>query len=80
MVDETEEERTAQDFIGLADAVKRINEELARETPNEDDPTLLDRAVRHIEIMLAKDHIINSGEDLAGFEAAVKRGRKVIEG
>ena len=68
-----------QDIKALGDSVTVIDEMLAIDDPTEDDLDTLDRNVRHIEIMLAKDHIQNSGEDLTVFEDAVGRGREVLE-
>ena len=68
-----------QNIKALGDSVIVIDQMLAVDEPTEDDLDTLDRNVRHIEIMLAKDHIKNSGEDLAAFVDAVARGRETLE-
>ena len=65
-----------QDIKALGDSVTVIDEMLAIDDPTQDDLDALDRNVRHIEIMLAKDRIKNSGKKLKPFEDAVKRGKK----
>jgi hypothetical protein len=72
-----EQDRTEQDIKALGDSVAVIDAVLALDTKTEEDLDTLDRNVRHIEIMLAKDHIKKSGADLKPFESAVKRGKAV---
>jgi hypothetical protein len=72
---EEETDRTGQDIKALGDSVTVIDAVLALDTKTEEDLDTLDRNVRHIEIMLAKDHIKESGADLKPFEDAVKRGK-----
>jgi hypothetical protein len=76
---EEEEDRTEQDIKALGDSVAVIDEVLALETPGEEALDALDRNVRHIEIMLDKDHIKDSGEDLTEFVDAVARGREMLD-
>ena len=70
-----EQDRTAQDIKALGDSVSVIDEMLALETRTEEDNDTLKRNVDHIEIMLAKDHIKNSGADLKPFKDAVARAK-----
>jgi hypothetical protein len=71
--------QTQQDITALGHSVIVIDDVLALDTPDEEQLDALDRNVRHIEIMLAKEHIIDSGADLSEFEAAVARGREVLD-
>lgn len=76
-MDEKTPEEIAQDIKALGDSVVVIDAILAGEHSFEDADDAadaLDRNVRHIEIMLAKDHIKDSGEDLTAFQDAVERG------
>ena len=68
-----------QDIKALGDSVTVIDQMLAIDEPTEEDLDTLDRNVRHIEIMLAKDHIKNSGKNLKPFKDAVARGRETLE-
>ena len=71
-------EQLAKHISALRDSVNLINDCISSE--NIDQQTLDDikRNYQHIETMLAKDFIINSGEDLAQFEAAVVAGKDFI--
>jgi hypothetical protein len=71
--------QTQQDITALGHSVIVIDDVLALDTPDEEQLDALDRNVRHIEIMLAKEHIIDSGADLSEFESAVARGREVLD-
>lgn len=73
-----DEDRTAQDIKALGDSVVVIDQVLAGEYDYDEPMDALDRNVRHIEIMLDKDHIKDSGEDLTGFVDAVARGREAL--
>lgn len=79
---ELEEDRTPQDIKALGDSVtvidNMINTPIDGNLTAEDRDDRIDRNVRHIELMLAKRHIVDSGEDLTVFEDAVSRGRGVI--
>jgi hypothetical protein len=70
--------QTTQDITALGHSVIVIDDVLALDTPDEEQLDALDRNVRHIEIMLAKEHIIDSGADLTEFESAVERGREAL--
>ena len=72
-------EQTAQDIKALGDSVAVIDQVLAGNYDYDDANDALDRNVRHIEIMLAKDHIKSSGANLKPFEDAVKRGKAGIK-
>jgi hypothetical protein len=65
-------EQVAQDIKALGDSVTVIDAVLAQDVRTEEDNDTLDRNVRHIQIMLAKDYIKESGADLNPFEAAVE--------
>jgi hypothetical protein len=67
----TPKEQATKDIKAMYDSVALIEELNA--TPNLDEEQLdrLDLNIRHIEIMLGKPHIKESGEDLSAFEAIV---------
>lgn len=73
------DEQTEQDIKALGDSVAVIDQVLALDTPDEEALDALDRNVRHIEIMLAKEHIKKSGANLKSFEKAVTNGREVLD-
>jgi adenine/guanine phosphoribosyltransferase-like PRPP-binding protein len=70
-------EETAQAIKAMGDSVTVIDDAIASGLTDEETLDAIDRNVRHIEIMLAKDHIKESGADLKPFESAVKRGKAV---
>jgi hypothetical protein len=70
-MERTPEEQTAQDLKALGDSVWVIEETLALTEKTADDLDTIARNVEHIELMLGKEHIANSGADLKPFEAIV---------
>lgn len=70
-------EETSQHIEALGDSVTVIDEAIATGERDEDTLNLIDRNVRHIEIMLAKEHIQASQADFKPFEDAIKRGKAV---
>jgi hypothetical protein len=75
-MEEITAEQVAQDIKALGDSVTLIDAILAQDVRTEEDDDTLDRNVRHIEIMLAKEHIKSSGADLKPFKDAVAKGTK----
>jgi hypothetical protein len=71
----TQEERTAKDISALEDSVWVIDQMLAIEEPSDEDIGTISRNAEHIELMLTKDHILESGTNLEPFEAALLRAR-----
>lgn len=80
---ELEEDRTPQDITALGHSVtvidNMVNATVDANLTVEDRDDAIGRNVRHIELMLTKQHIVDSGEDLTVFEDAVARGRAVID-
>jgi hypothetical protein len=71
----TQEERTAKDISALEDSVWVIDQMLAIEEPSDEDIETISRNAEHIELMLTKQHILESGVNLEPFEEAVLRAR-----
>jgi hypothetical protein len=71
----TQEERTAKDISALEDSVWVIDQMLATEPLTEESLATINRNVEHIELMLTKDHILESGTSLVPFQEAVSRAR-----
>jgi hypothetical protein len=67
----TPEQQTEKDISALYDSLAVIDAISELANPTTDELDSLNRNLRHIEIMLAKPHIIESGADLSAFEAAV---------
>jgi hypothetical protein len=74
-MERTPEEQTAQDIKALGDSVSVIEELLDLSEKTDDDLATIARNVEHIELMLGKEHIIESGADLKPFEAIVARAK-----
>jgi hypothetical protein len=74
-MERTPEEQAAQDLKALGDSVSVIEELLALTDKTDDDLATIARNVEHIELMLGKEHIAESGADLKPFEAIVARAK-----
>ena len=74
-MENTPEEQAAQDLKALGDSVSVIEELLALTDKTDDDLATIARNVEHIELMLGKEHIAESGADLKPFEAIVARAK-----
>jgi hypothetical protein len=74
-MERTPEEQAAQDIKALGDSVSVIEELLALTDKTDDDLATIARNVEHIELMLGKEHIAESGADLKPFEAIVARAK-----
>jgi hypothetical protein len=74
-MERTPEEQTAQDLKALGDSVAVIEEKLALTEKTADDLDTIARNVEHIELMLGKKHIAQSGADLEPFQAIVAKGK-----
>jgi hypothetical protein len=68
----TPEQQTEKDIAAMYDSLSVVQSISEIENPTTDELDSLDRNLRHVEIMLAKPHIIESGADLSAFEAAVE--------
>jgi len=75
-MERTPEEQTAQDLKALGDSVAVIEETLALTEKTDDDLATIARNAEHIELMLGKEHIIDSGGDLKPFQDAVTKAKK----
>jgi hypothetical protein len=75
-MEKTPEEQLAQDLKALGDSVWLIEKTLALVDKADDDLDIISRNVKHIEIMLVKEHILTSGADLKPFEAVVAKAKK----
>jgi hypothetical protein len=71
-------EEIAQAIKAMGDSVTVIDDAIASGLNDEETLDAIDRNVRHLEIMLGKDHIKSSGADLKPFEAAIKRGKAAL--
>jgi hypothetical protein len=69
------EQETANDMSALEDSVWVIDQMLALESSTEESLESITRNVEHIEIMLTKEHILESGADLEPFREAILRAR-----
>lgn len=72
------DKQTEKDLNALADSLTVIEGVLGNLPPDGDAYMVLERNVRHVEIMLGKQHIVESGADLQAFEDAAVRGRDAL--
>jgi hypothetical protein len=77
-VELTEQQKTENQIKAMGDSVWLINKLISEGNHSEQIHDTVDRNVRHLEIMLGKDHIQNSGSDLTSFEEAVVDGKAFI--
>lgn len=75
----TEEQKTERQISAMGDSVYVINNEIASGNHTEEIHNTIDRNVRHLEIMLSKENIQNSGSSLTVFETAIADGKAYIE-
>ena len=75
----TEEQKTEKQISAMGDSVYVINNEIASGNHTEEIHNTIDRNVRHLEIMLSKENIQNSGSSLTVFETAITDGKAYIE-
>lgn len=71
----TEEQKVARQISAMGDSVDLINKLIAEGKHTEQVHDTIERNYRHLEIMLEKDHIKNSGQDLTSFTAAIAAGK-----
>lgn len=74
----TEAQKTQRQISAMGDSVDLINRLIAQGKHTEQAHDTVDRNVRHLEIMLDKDHIKNSGSPLTSFETAITAGKAYI--
>ena len=69
-------EEIAQNYSAAGDSVTLVNQLVAVETLTDEQKDTVDRNVRHLEIMVAKDYW--TSEDLAPFSSAITAGKAKI--
>lgn len=74
----TQEQKTQRQISAMGDSVWLINRLIREGAHTENVHNTIDRNVRHLEIMLGKDHIKNSGSDLSSFETTITDGKDFI--
>lgn len=74
----TEEQKTQKQISAMGDSVWLINKLIDESGHSEDIHDTIDRNVRHLEIMLEKTRIQNSGSDLTSFQNAITAGKDFI--
>lgn len=67
-------QKAQRQISAMGDSVDLINRLISQGQHTENVHETIDRNVRHLEIMLGKDHIQNAGADLTSFETAVTDG------
>lgn len=72
----TEAERIEQDYIAALDSVRRINTVIEKGQKYGDPKDTVDRNVRHLELMVAKDFW--QGQDLTPLRDAITAGKKYV--
>ena len=69
-------EEIAQNYSAAGDSVTLVNRLVAIETLTDEQKDTVDRNVRHLEIMVAKDYW--TSEDLTPFNSAITAGKAKI--
>lgn len=69
-------DQIAQNYSAAGDSVTLVNQLVAVETLTDEQKATVDRNVRHLEIMVAKDYW--TSEDLAPFNSAITAGKAKI--
>lgn len=78
-VELTEEQKVQKQISAMGDSVNLINKLISEGKHKEQVHDAIQRNYRHLEIMLDKDSIKNSGEDLTPFTDAIAAGKEYIE-
>jgi hypothetical protein len=71
-------EQVAQTISAMRDSVWVINDEIAKDPPSDNKRDNIQRNVSHLELMMGKDFIINSGDNLADITAAIAAGNAAL--
>lgn len=74
----TPEQKVQRQISAMGDSVWLINKLINENNHSENIHDTIDRNVRHLEIMLAKSEIQNSGSSLTSFQTAVTDGKAFI--
>jgi len=74
----TEAQKTERQINAMGDSVYVINKMIAEGKHTEQTHDNVDRNVRHLELMLGKSNIQDSGSDLTSFNTAITDGKAYI--
>jgi hypothetical protein len=74
----TEEQKVARQISAMGDSVTVINEAIEKGEHSENAHKRIEANVSHLELMIGKDMIANSGQDLTAFTAAIEAGKSFI--
>jgi hypothetical protein len=75
----TEAQKVQRQISAMGDSVDLINRLIAEGNHTVQVHDTVERNYRHLEIMLAKEHIQNSGADFTPFTAAIAAGKAYNE-
>lgn len=68
-------EQVQEHLAGLQASVDVIEKLITAGIKTQEEKDIMDRNIRHLEIMMAYDHIKNAGVSLAPYAAAVQSGK-----
>jgi hypothetical protein len=74
-----EQKRIQNQISAMGDSRDLINKLIAEGNHSENIHNTIDRNVQHLEIMMGKDFIINSGNDLSSFSEVISEGKVYIQ-
>jgi len=74
----TEEQKVARHISAMGDSVTVINQAIEKGEHSENVHKRIEANVSHLELMIGKDMIANSGQDLTAFTAAIAAGKSFI--
>ena len=74
----TEEQKVARHISAMGDSVTVINEAIEKGDHSKNAHKRIEANVSHLELMIGKDMIANSGQDLTAFTAAIAAGKSFI--
>jgi len=75
----TEAQKTERQISAMGDSVDLINRLIAAGNHTTNVHDTIDRNVRHLELMVAKDNIKGSGQSLTAFTDAITAGKEYIK-
>ena len=75
----TPQEQADKDVEVMGHSVKIINDSIEDCRHTQDEHDTIERNVRHLEIMLAKEHIVNHSSSKTEFKSAIAAGKKHIK-
>jgi hypothetical protein len=74
-----EQKRIQNQISAMGDSRDLINKLIAEGNHSKNIHDTIDRNVQHLEIMMGKDFIINSGDDLSSFSEVISEGKAYIQ-